>query len=137
MSSITYHATATELIVGTNVKYAPVQQYGATITPKTAKKLAIPADASVRTLMRRHGASVSACLDGLRRAGWKIWLTEGAIMGAPPKGGKSKGAPVVLFIRRDSVDIPPRPFMVIDKDDVQLITDKVTNHVFSFARRRF
>lgn len=41
--SITYRTESDNLIVGTNIKYAPLQQYGGTVTPKNATYLTIPA----------------------------------------------------------------------------------------------
>lgn len=41
-SSITYKVEADRVVIGTNVKYAPVHQFGATILPKRAKMLAVP-----------------------------------------------------------------------------------------------
>ena len=42
-NSISYQATADEVTVGTNVKYAAVHQFGAVIKPKTAKALVFKA----------------------------------------------------------------------------------------------
>jgi phage virion morphogenesis protein len=39
MGTIVYQVRGNEVIVGSNVKYAAVHQFGATITPKTAKAL--------------------------------------------------------------------------------------------------
>ena len=118
MSSIAYRKGPNYVAIGTNVKYARIQQLGGTITPKRAKKLAIPASAETRRLMRRHGASVRAALEGLRSSGWRIWFRERSIMGQ--KGGSK---PQVLFVRKESVRIPARPFLKVDDGDRQVIVN--------------
>lgn len=41
-SSISYRTEADRVVIGTNVNYAPVHQFGATILPKRKKMLAVP-----------------------------------------------------------------------------------------------
>jgi len=118
MSSITYRKGPDYVAIGTNVKYARIQQLGGTITPKRAKKLAIPASAETRNIMRKHGASVRAALGGLKSSGWRIWFREKSIMGV-----KSKGKPEVLFVRKKSVKIPARPFLKVDDADRRVIVN--------------
>lgn len=43
MRSIQYRATDNEVVVGTNVKYAPTHQFGARIRPKNGKRLVFKA----------------------------------------------------------------------------------------------
>ncbi|RUM88398.1 MAG: hypothetical protein DSZ24_03780 [Thermodesulfatator sp.] len=124
MASITHRAGRDFAAWGTNVPYARIQQLGGRVKPKKAKKLAIPAGWHTRRLMRRYGETPEKCLEGLRRAGWRIWFTDGAIMGQPPrKRGRAK--PVVLFIRKKSVTIPARPFLKIDEQDKREILEIV------------
>ena len=63
--------------------------------------------------MRRYGFVVRRCIEGLKKVGWRIWFTDGAIMGKKGKRGK----PRVLFIRKDSVNIPARPFLFVSEED--------------------
>ena len=128
MGSITYRAGRHFAAWGTNVEYARIHQLGGEIKPKRARKLAIPAGWHTRRLMRKYGETPEKCLEGMRRAGWKIWFTDGAIMGQQPrKRGKAK--PVVLFIRKESVTIPPRPFLRIDDQDKREIFEMVSQWV--------
>jgi phage gpG-like protein len=45
-SSISYRVEADRVVIGTNLKYAPVHQFGATILPKRKKYLAVPVGGS-------------------------------------------------------------------------------------------
>jgi len=126
MGSITYQVgpdwvKVGTIKVGTNVPYARIQQLGGTIRPKDVKKLAIPAGWHTRKLMRQYGETPRKCLEGLRRTGWKIWFREGSIMGQPPKRGRAKAEPVVLFIRKSFVSIPSRPFLVVEEKEKKMI----------------
>ena len=118
LSSITYRISGNTVEVGTNVPYARIQQFGGVIKPKNAKKLAIPASWETRRLMRRHGETVRACLEGLKNSGWHIWFTDRAIMGKRGKRGKER----VLFVRKSSVYIPARPFLRIGHAEKRFIT---------------
>ncbi len=123
LNSITYRAGRDFVAWGTNVKYARIQQLGGEIKPKKAKKLAIPAGWHTRRLMRKYGETPAKCIEGLKRAGWKIWFTDGAIMGLPPK--KRNAEPVVLFIRKDKVEIPARPFLRFEEPEKEAALEEV------------
>jgi len=60
--------------------------------------------------MREYGETPEKCIEGLKKAGWKIWFRDKSIMGVPPRKRK-KAEPVVLFIRKKKVEIPARPFL--------------------------
>jgi len=124
MASLDYRAGAEFVAWGSNLPYARIQQLGGRVEPKKAKKLAIPAGWHTRRLMRRYGETPEKCLEGLKRAGWKIWFTDGAIMGRPPrKRGRAK--PVVLFIRKEAVEIPARPFLRFEEPEKREIREAV------------
>ena len=123
LASITYSVRGKELSYGTDVFYAPIHQFGARISPKKAKKLAIPATPEMKSSARRKG--VRATLDKLRASGWKIWFTDGAIMGRKGKGGSK-----VLFVRKDSVEIPKREFLRFGEEEERVLEDAILKHLF-------
>jgi phage gpG-like protein len=122
LSSITYKADAISVVVGTNVIYGRIHQLGGTIQPKKARKLWIPAGWETRKLMRRYGASPGAVVKAMKSAGYRVWKSRSgkAILYAD-----KKGKPRVLFVLKDSVQIPARPYLKVDDADVQVITKKV------------
>ena len=126
-SSITGGNTQTTAEVGTNLKYARIQHEGGTITPKSADALYIPASASTRTLMRTYGLTPGKCMSAMKKAGYQIWRSKsGKAMLA--KEGKD-GDPFVLFIRKESIEIPARPFLFVDDTDRKIIALKTENFI--------
>ena len=125
LSSITYQAFPHQVIVGTNLIYAPIQQLGGTIKPKKAKKLWIPAGAHTRRLLRRYGTP-QGVVEGLKAEGYRVWISKSkrAVLYA-----KKGGSPQVLFILKDQVDIPARPFLRVDGEDEKMITEIVKDFV--------
>jgi len=124
INSFTHRVGPDYVAIGTSVKYARIHQFGGTITPKRAVKLAIPATRETRRLMRRHGASVRAAIQSLKASGWRIWFREKSIMGV-----KGRGKPEVLFIRKDAVKIPARPFLKLDEIDEREIRKKLQEYI--------
>lgn len=112
---------------GTNKAYAAIQQTGGTITPKRARKLTIPAGPWTRTQMRRFGATPRACITGMKAAGYSVWTHKGGNVILARKG--KKGAIRPLFILKDQVKIPARPFLQVDGDDWETIRSLVDEHV--------
>ncbi|MEM1542871.1 MAG: phage virion morphogenesis protein [Ignisphaera sp.] len=125
LSSITYLAYPHQVIVGTNLIYAPIQQLGGTIKPRKAKKLWIPAGAHTRKLLRRYGTP-QGVIEGLRAVGYRVWISKSkrAVLYA-----KKGGSPQVLFILKDQVDIPARPFLRVDEKDEKIVPEIVKDFV--------
>jgi phage gpG-like protein len=121
MNSITAESSATYAAWGSSLPYARIQQEGGTIEPKKAKKLAIPAGWQARRLMRKYGESPAKCIQGMKAAGYRVWFLENAIMADEGKGQ------FVLFIRKDSVEIPARQYLKIDDADEREI-ERIVNH---------
>jgi hypothetical protein len=86
------------LLVGQGLPYPPVQEFGATITPKTAQHLAIPLDAALTDA----GVARFSPRDA-EAAGYKTFV-RGKIM-----YGTRDGQLFPLFVLVDSVTIPARP----------------------------
>ena len=129
--SITYVVNKDELKVGSNLIYAPVHQFGATITPKVAKKLTLPATRKVKKLTMAKG--VRGTLNMLEGMGYKVVFLKKSVLAVPPKGVKAgryglavkgKNAEVV-YIRKDKVVIPPRPFLYLDEAQVRFVRQRI------------
>ena len=124
-ASIAAHSGQTWADASTNLKYARIQQEGGTITSK-GKGLWIPAGAKTRQLMRQYSAtSPGQLIRAMKGAKWKMWRTGKAWMAQ-----KGKQTPFVLFIIKDKVEIPARPFLYIDKKEEAYIMKLVREAVF-------
>jgi phage gpG-like protein len=133
-NSITYRVYGTTLDVGSPLKKAPFLHHGDIITPKKAKKLALPATKKVAKWTNIKG--VRGFLEMLKNKGWFILFKEKSIIGFPKhkdmiygkplKSKKSKKSkkpkPQLLFYRKDSVTVPEYPFMKINKAQAKDIT---------------
>jgi len=122
LASITHKVGHNFVAVGTDVKYAPIQQFGGIIRAKHGN-LAIPASRDTLGLMRRYGASVSACLDKMKEDGWRIWKSKSgkSILGQKYRNGKPTGKVKILFYLKPSVRIPARPFLRLGFEEKQVI----------------
>ena len=108
----------------TNLKYAKIQQEGGTIHGK-GKGLWLPASAKTRTLMRHYNAQRPAeLIQAMKQDGYSFFRT-GKVFCAK----KKKGEPFALFIIKQSVTIPARPFLHIDEKDEKHITKEIKKAV--------
>lgn len=108
----------------TNLKYAKIQQEGGTIHGK-GKGLWLPASAKTRTLMRHYNAQKPAeLIQAMKQDGYSFFRT-GKVFCAK----KKKGEPFALFIIKQSVTIPARPFLHIDEKDEKHITKEIKKAV--------
>lgn len=92
-----------KLIIFTDVKYAPTHEYGATITPRKAKMLAIPLPAA------QTGAGVSRYASPLRQHGPPMFMIKSR------RGNlllMSKESKQPLFVLKKKVRIPKRPYIL-------------------------
>ena len=130
-ASITYVVNKDVLKVGSNLVYAPVHQFGATITPKVAKKLTLPATRKVKKLTMAKG--VRGTLNMLEGMGYRVVFLKKSVIAVPPKGVKAgryglavkgKNAEVV-YIRKDKVVIPARPFLYLDEAQVRFVRQRI------------
>lgn len=131
-ASITADHDATTAIVGTNVKYARLQNEGGVIRPKKAKALCIPASPKTRTFQRRYGFSAKAVLDGLRGDGWSVYqpLNKSGRRGNVIMAQKGKNKkPIAVFILRKSVTIPARPFMFLPESEIKKMQNRVDTYI--------
>jgi len=115
-ASIAGKVDGLKVIAGTNLRYAPIQHFGGTITPKRAKSLVIPADRKVRKEVETLG--VRGYLEKLEREGWEIVFRKRAILGIPP-AKRRKPKPKLLFVRKEKVTIPARPFMHLTEEQME------------------
>lgn len=124
-ASIAAHSGKDWADASTNLKYARLQQEGGTITGR-GKGLWIPAGARTRQLMRQYSAtSPGQLIRAMKGAKWKMWRTGKAWMAQ-----KGKQAPFVLFIIKDKVQVPARPFLYIDRKEESYIMRIVQEAVF-------
>jgi len=125
LSSFHSKIEADGVSVSTSHPAARINQEGGTITPKRAKRLAVPAGDKTRTLMRRFGATPRLCIDRMKAAGWKIWVVKGTIMAQETK--RSKAFP--LFFLKAKIKIPKRKFLFISKQDQAIIRAMFMNEM--------
>ena len=108
----------------TNLKYAKIQQEGGTINSK-GKGLWLPASAQTRSLMRRYNAQKPGeLIEAMKADGYSFFRT-GKVFCARKKGGK----PFALFVIKQSVRIPARPFLYIDEKDKKFIQKEIRKAV--------
>lgn len=122
-NSITHFPEKNKVTIGTDKPYAPVHQFGATIRPKKAKKLAIPFGWRVRRDVEKYG-SVEKTIEAYKKQGWKIRFTPAKILGKENK----KSPWTVLFVRTNEVRIPKREFLYIDKKDEETIFEIILDY---------
>lgn len=124
-ASIAAHSGKDWADASTNLKYARLQQEGGTITSK-GKGLWIPAGAKTRQLMRQYSAtSPGQLIRAMKGAKWKMWRAGKAWMAQ-----KGKQAPFVLFVIKNKVEIPARPFLYIDQKEETYIMKLIREAVF-------
>ena len=108
----------------TNLRYAKIQQEGGTIQGK-GKGLWIPASSKTRSLMRRYNSQTAGeLIKSMKADGYSFYRT-GKVFCARKKSGE----PFALFIIKQSVKIPARPFLHIDEKDEKHITREIQNAV--------
>lgn len=122
-NSIAYSASASELVVGTNTRYARLQNEGGIVKPKKAKALAIP----LHKEARRAAENVTSIKDieglwMLVRAGKAPLLCKTKGERTSKKTGavslKSKVSIEPWFVLLKSVKVPARPFLRVTSDDM-------------------
>lgn len=117
ISSIAYKVEGNVVIVGTKHPAARLLHYGGVLTARNARYLAIPAGARTRGLMRSFGHTPRDCIEGMKNAGYSVWVSKAKSDGGVILARKGKrGEEFVLFILRRSVKIPARPFMRLGED---------------------
>lgn len=96
--SITHDAGDDEVVVGTNVAYGPIHQFGGEIRPKKAKALTIP----ISEIAKGKRAREFADLFILKREGKAPLLVR--------RRGSDRIEPMYVLMKK--VTLPPRPFLV-------------------------
>ena len=108
----------------TNLSYAKIQQEGGTIQGK-GKGLYIPASHVTRQLMRKYNAQKPGELIEAMRGDGYSFFRRGKVLCAR----KKRGEPFALFIIKQSVTIPARPFLHINSEDEKYITNEIKKTV--------
>ena len=108
----------------TNSRIGRILQNGGIINGK-GKGLWLPASAQTRSLMRRYNAQKPGeLIEAMKGDGYSFFRT-GKVFCARKKNGK----PFALFIIKQSVTIPARPFLHIDDKDEKYITKEIKKAV--------
>jgi phage gpG-like protein len=115
--SIVWDRVTNGVEVGSVLRYARLHQEGGTITPKKAKKLAIPATKEARAMSSAFG--VRKALENFAKKYGAIRFTPGTI----------RAGDVILFYRRDSVDVPARPYLFMNADREAKIVEIMQNYL--------
>lgn len=125
ISSIAAHSGENWAAAGTNLKYAKINQEGGTISSKKSSGLWIPANANTRTLMHKYNAQKAGeLISAMKADGYSIYRNKNICI------AKSKrGKPFALFIIKESVEIPARPFLYIDENDEKYIQKQIKKMV--------
>lgn len=125
ISSIAAHSGENWAAAGTNLKYAKINQQGGTISSKKSSGLWIPASANTRTLMRKYNAQKAGeLISAMKADGYSIYRNKNICI------AKSKrGKPFALFVIKESVEIPARPFLYIDESDAKYIQRQIRKMV--------
>ncbi len=113
-------------------KFLELLMTGGKIKPQSAKKLAFPANAQIKHITDANGGSVRKTLDYFKSMGWKIFFTDGAIMGDPSGAKRQFGLNrkvKVLFIRKASITLQPRNVFYVDDIDRKVIADMTGRHI--------
>lgn len=126
MASIANRVEDGKAIVGTNHIAAKILHYGGEVKAKRTRFLAIPAGCETRVFMRQYGLTPRACIEGMKAAGYTIWIAKSVIMARKGKTGK----PRVLFFLRRSVHVPARPFMTLGDNGRAVLQKMVARRVF-------
>ena len=119
MGSISHRASPFSAAWGTNKAQARLLHEGGVVRPRKAKRLAIPAGWRTRRLMRRFGERPGQCIERMRASGdYNVWTSKsGKAVLAKRKTVAGKAKPFVLFILKESVTVPARPFLRLDAGD--------------------
>jgi len=119
MNSITYVERGNKVIVGSNVVYASIHQFGGTIKPKKAKYLTVPLTKEAR----RHSQALGTrkYLERLKSQGWNVLIPKGRKVILAKKEGKIKA----LFALKEEVKIPKRTYVYWDEEDEKRIREIV------------
>lgn len=126
LASIAHRVEGDKAVVGSTHVAARILHYGGTIRPKAAKNLAIPASHDTRTFMRMYGLTPRTCIEGMKNAGYKIWISGACIMAQKGKTGK----PRALFILRKSITIQARHYMTLGVEGREILIRLADRKVF-------
>jgi phage gpG-like protein len=105
-----------EIVAETNLKYAAIHQYGGTITAKNAGALAIPLTKEARD---KRPKEFGKRLFKKKSKDGKTWFLAEAV-----------GERIVNhYVLKKMVTIPPRPFILVQTEDLQTFTQILTTNL--------
>lgn len=125
-ASLAVHADRTSVKVGSNLRYAAIQQLGGTVYPRTVKRLAIP----VQPHLRRRGIWPRDLKDDRNplfpyESGDKVFLAR--------RRGKN-GAIELMYRLVAKATIKARPYILFDGSARQFLRDELAKVIARFRR---
>jgi phage gpG-like protein len=127
LNSIAHQVGSGVVFIGSNHIAARILHDGGTITPKRTRFLAVPLGAETRRFMRMYGHTPRSCIEGMKAAGYKIWVAKGVILAQKGKQGRVRA----LFVLKTSIRIPSRPFLRLPERSVRIIEQAVMRRLTS------
>jgi len=125
LASIAYRIEPGKAIIGSNHRAAKILHDGGQIVPTRAKYLAIPLGAETRRFMRAYGHTPRSCIEGMKAAGYKVWIAKGVILAQKGTRGRVRA----LFVLKRRVTIPARPFLRLPKESIRVLEDAVSRRL--------
>lgn len=147
--SIGYTVTAEDLFVGagdgsSKMRRAPLLQYGGHVTPKSAKWLTIPivgpgalTISEARTMRARDFPGAFVLMKGpegpgiYRKSFSSSSLLHGKRGGHGKSGGQKTASVVRIFAFVRSVDVPARPYLLFQEEDLQKFSAMVQAYLLN------
>lgn len=132
-NSMAYVASNQGMILGTNVPYAAIHQFGGVIRPVSAKMLAIPLN---RAAARMRPREMAGGFVARSKAG-NLILFQKQISYTGQKGkrflskGEFKEKVVPMYALKEEVRIPQRKFLLFQKEDRDYLQLKAARYIVS------
>jgi len=127
LGSFAHRVESGKAIVATNHVAARILNFGGEVTPIKSKFLAIPAGRETRTFMRQYGLTPRACIEGMKSAGYQVWIAKSVIMVRKGKTGK----PRALFLLRRSVHVPARHYIELGEQGRKILARVADRRIFA------
>jgi phage gpG-like protein len=126
-------ATATQIVLTASHPGANVHQYGATIRPVRAKRLAVPMTREAARVGSPRGRFPRPLFVLVARTG-SLFLAESKLKG---RGKKRKPETVLQYALRASVTVPARPFVGFSEETLRKIDRLYADRVEEFVTDPF
>lgn len=135
-NSIAYVASDQGMVIGTNVPYAAIHQFGGTIRPINVKYLAIPLDKQAAKIRPRDLERQTFVIKSKKG---NLLLMERLLKYSGQRGkrflskGKFKLVTRPRYLLKDQVNIPQRKFLLFQQEDINYLKMKAAKYIVSGA----